>query len=54
MIFHEGIYASAYTRLAVAVGFVLLCLFPHWRALWGWRRPRAGVATASPSLQSLV
>jgi hypothetical protein len=37
------------------VGFVILCLFPHWRALWGWRRPQAGVASAgTPALRPLV
>ena len=52
---YEGIYVAAYGRLAVAVGFVILCLFPHWRALWGWRRPQAGVASAgTPALRPLV
>ncbi len=51
----EGIYVAAYGRLAVAAGFVVLCLFPHWRALWGWRRPRPGAASAgTPALRPLV
>ena len=25
--------------ITVAVAFVVLCLFPGWRWLWGWRRP---------------
>jgi len=51
----EGIYASAYARLAVAVAFVVLCLFPHWRWLWGWWRPREGQPSgAGPALQPLV
>ncbi len=49
-----AVYFNDYVRLAVAVGFVILCLFPHWRALWGWR-PRAGGSPAgTPALRPLV
>ena len=51
----EGIYFAAYGRLAVAVAFVVLCLFPHWRALWGWWRPRPGLpASGIPPLKPLI
>ena len=51
----EGIYFSAYGRLVVAVAFVVLCLFPHWRGLWGWWRPRPGLPSSGiPALQPLV
>jgi hypothetical protein len=39
----------------VAVAFVVLCLFPGWRWLWGWRRPQAAFSPgSSPVLQSLI
>ena len=51
----EGLYFSAYGRLAVAVAFVVLCLFPHWRGLWGWWRPRPGLPSSGvPALRPLI
>ena len=51
----EGLYFSAYGRLAVAVAFVVLCLFPHWRGLWGWWRPRPGLPSGGvPALRPLI
>jgi len=51
----EGLDLTAYGRLAVAVAFVVLCLFPGWRGLWGWRRPKAAFSPGeSPVLQPLI
>ena len=51
----EGLDLTAYTRLAVAVAFVVLCLFPGWRGLWGWRRPKVAFSSGtSPVLLPLI
>jgi hypothetical protein len=50
----EGLDVSSYARLVVAVGFVVLCLFPGWRGLWGWRPKEALSPGASPALQPLI
>jgi hypothetical protein len=51
----EGLDLSAYGRLAVAGAFVVLCLFPGWRWLWGWRQPKSAFSPgSSPALQSLI
>ena len=51
----EGVDLSAYARLVVAAAFVVLCLFPGWRGLWGWRRAKANLSSgASAVLQPLI
>jgi len=51
----EGVDLSAYGRLVVAAGFVVLCLFPGWKGLWGWRRPKADLSSGtSPALPPLI
>jgi len=54
MVNFEGLDLSVYCRLVVAVGFVVLCLFPGWKGLWGWRPKPTPSSGASPVLQPLI